>query len=129
MSRFDDMLASDLGHLIEDSSDLGVDALFIAAESPATGLAIRLVFGDPTDGLQAIPEGTADNRSAPATTRISAIEEAFGRPPQPGDLVRIDSGAMAGEWVVSAVQLDQGDGANLSLRFDRPFSAARVARS
>jgi len=128
MSRFNDMVAGDLGRLIEDGSDLGADATFVAAES-STELAIRLVFGDPGDGLQAISEGTTDNRTAPATTRASVIQDAIGRPPQPGDLVRISSGAMAGEWAVSAVQLDQGDGANLSLRCDRMFSAGRVSKA
>lgn len=126
MSRFDDMVAADLGRLIEDGSDLGVDGLFLAAEATGTGFDIRLVFGDPTDGLQTMPEGVAVNTIAPATTRTSVIVEAIGRPPQDGDTVRIAAGAMAGEWAVVAVALDQGDGANLSLRYERMFAAGRV---
>lgn len=126
MSRFDDMVADDLGHLIEDGSDLGVYGQFLAAENPATAVEIRLVFGDPSDGLQTMPEGVADNTAAPATTRASVIVDAIGRPPQAGDTVRVTSGAMAGEWAVVAVSLDQGDGANLSLRQERSFAAGRV---
>lgn len=126
MSRFDDMVAADLGHLIEDGSDLGVDGQFLAAEAPGTAVEIRLVFGDPSDGLQTMPEGVADNTTAPATTRTSVIVDAIGRPPQAGDTVRVTSGAMAGEWAVVAVALDQGDGANLSLRRESTFAAGRV---
>ncbi len=126
MSRFDDMVAADLGLLIEDGSDLGVDGQFLAAETPGTTVDIRLVFGDPSDGLQAMPEGVADNTAAPATTRASVIVEAIGRPPQAGDTVRITTGAMAGDWSVVAVALDQGDGANMSLRQDRSFASGRV---
>jgi hypothetical protein len=121
------MAAADLRRLVEDGSDLGVDATFRAGEGKT--FAVRLVFGDPTDGLQLTPEGASDNQAAVATTRLSVIQDALGRPPQNGDGVVIDAGAMAGEWIVSGVQLDQGDGAVLGLRYDRPFSAGRVTRS
>jgi hypothetical protein len=124
--NFDDMVAADLERLTDEGSDLGLAASFLAAEAPATEVPIRLVFGDPTDGLQAMPDGVSDNIIAPATTRTSAIVDAIGRPPQAGDSVRIATGAMAGEWSVVAVALDQGDGSNLSLRREGMFAAGRV---
>jgi len=128
VSRFDTMAARDLGLLIEDGSDLGVDATFQAAESSSV-LTIRLVFGDPIDGISTIPEGSSDGQTMPATTRLSVIRDAIGRLPQIGDTVRIETGAMAGEWAVAGVLADQGDGCNLALRWDRPFAASRTTKA
>jgi hypothetical protein len=128
VSRLDALAARDLGHLVEDGSDLGTDATFQAAESTDV-LAIRLVFGDPIDGISTIPEGSVDGQTMPATTRLSVIKDAIKRAPQIGDTVRIESGAMAGEWAVAGVLADQGDGCNLALRWDRPYSVGRTPKA
>lgn len=128
MSRLDDMAALDLGRLLEDGSDLGSDAEYRAAESGAW-MPFRIVFGDPTDGLQSVAEGMANNRTATGTARLSFLVDAIGRLPQSGDTVRVKEGAMAGEWSVTGVQLDQFDGANLALRCETMFTAGRAVRS
>lgn len=128
MNRFERMVQRDLGRLLEDGSDLGADAEYRAAESSAW-MPVRLVFGDPTDGLQILADGASDNRTATATCRLSAVQEAIDRPPQAGDTVRVRDGAMAGEWAVTGVAFDQFDGANLALRCERMFSAGKAARA
>lgn len=127
MSRFDDMVARDLETLLEDGSDLGTDAKLIPPEGGT--VAIRLVWGDSADGLQAVPEGVTDNQTSPATTRTSVIADAIGRPPQHGDKILVEAGAMQGEWAIVGVQLDQGDGANLALRYERQIVASRGNRA
>ena len=128
MTAFDDMVSADLGCLIDDGSELGADAVCVAAEG-GKQVSIRLAWGDDANGLQSVSEGTTTNLTAPAMTRRSIIATAFGREVQVGDLIQIATGAKAGEWVIAAPpQLDDGDGANLSLRRERMLSAGRFSK-
>lgn len=127
MSAFTDMVAADLGRLIEDGSDLGVDAVCQPAEG-GTSPAIRIVFGDMNDGFQPIAEGISNNRTAPATTRRSTLMAAIGRELQVGDSIVVATGSEIGTWVVTQAVPDNGDGYNMMLRYDRAFTASKVAK-
>jgi hypothetical protein len=126
MSRFDDMVADDFARISGESGDLGEPAQYLAAENTSQLLDVRVVFGDATDALQAMPEGTADNRTALASVPYAAIVATFGRLPQAGDTLLVAAGANTGTWRVVAVSHDQGGASNLSLRDESIFAAGRV---
>lgn len=124
--KLDDVMASDLASIAGATSDLGEEALFLPAENRANQIEIRIVFGDTTDGLMAMPEGTSDNRVAPACIQTGPIVLVLNRDPLPGDRIVMVDGPNAGEWSISQAVSDQGGACNVSLRLERMFAAGRV---
>ncbi len=128
MSGLEDMMADDLAALNSASGDLPTTGTLAGCDGAASGTIVAF-FGDQTDGLQAIPTGAADQRSAPVMFTRSEVLAILGRDLVQGDTFTVSgTGANAGQWVASTPVPDEGGGINVVMRLDAMHTAGRLAR-
>jgi hypothetical protein len=122
-----DMMAADLAVINSTTGDLPTSGTLAGCDGAASGTIVAF-FGDQTDGLQSIPSGSADQRTAPVVFTRSEVLAILGRDMVQGDTFTVATGANAGAWIASAPVPDEGDGVNVAMQLDAMHTAGRIAR-
>lgn len=125
-----DLMADDLVGVLLDEEAFAEACTFLPQDAGATPFDVVLAVGDVTDQMLAIASGRADQQQISVTGRLSVLRAGIlasttvERDPIHGDTVAFASGAYAGTWVVLTVNVDQGNGVVMQLRFESKHEAA-----
>lgn len=120
-----DTMAADWATLA-NVNDFATAGITVTRAAGGAAFAITGVFGDVADGFAATPMGTDENAAATLHTQRSAWRAAClaaqgtAYEPQRGDKLTVSPSTdpMAGDWYVTAVNPDVGDG--YVLQVNRP---------
>jgi hypothetical protein len=126
MPSLKSIMSDDISTVILNTDDFAELANY-QPDGSVTTFPIIIAIGDVTDQMISIATGRADQQEISATGKLSVMRagiatiEGSERPPQPGDVIIIPSGAQAGVWTIVNVSVDGGDGAVMRLRFENHY--------